>query len=138
LKHERIIMSGLTAAQKQQIAERLSQRRSQLTAEIRSELERAGHEHFADLAGEVTDVGDASVADLLVDQDIAIVRRQVEELTQIEAAQQRMADSDFGDCAECAGEIGFERLLVQPAATRCIACQQDHEKRYAHESTPRL
>lgn len=131
-------MSGLTAAEKQQIADKLAERRAALAAEIRSELERSGHEHFADLAGEVTDAGDASVADLLVDQDIAIVRRQVEELTQVEAAQQHLADSDFGACAECGADIGLPRLLVQPAATRCIACQQAHEKRYAQDAMPRL
>lgn len=131
-------MSGLTAAQKQQIVQQLEQRHSELVTEIRSELERSGHEHFADLAGEVTDAGDSSVADLLVDQDIAAVRRQMEELTQVEAAQQHVADNDFGDCAECGAEIGLQRLLVQPAATRCIACQTEHEQRYAHEATPRL
>lgn len=131
-------MSVLTAAEKQQIADRLEARRRELAAEIRNELERAGHQHFADLAGEVTDAGDASVADLIVDQDIAVVRRQVQELTQVEAAQRHLAAADFGDCAECGAEIGLPRLLAQPAATRCIACQEAHEKQYAHEATPRL
>jgi len=73
-------MSVLNTAEKQQILTALSQRRAQLTEEIRDELVRAGHQHFVDLAGEVADAGDASVADAMVDQDIAIVRRQVEEL----------------------------------------------------------
>lgn len=131
-------MSTLTATQKQQISASLNARRAQLCVEIQSELQRSGHEHFADLAGEVADAGDASVADMMVDHDIAIVRRQVEELTQVEAAQKRVNASDFGDCEECGAEIGLNRLLAVPHATRCIACQGQHEKMFAHESTPKM
>lgn len=131
-------MSQLTSSQKQQIADALAARKAALCSEIQSELERSGHEHFADLAGEVADAGDASVADMLIDQDIAIVTRQVEELTQVEAAQKHVADEDFGNCAECDAEIGLNRLLVVPQATRCIVCQGQHEKMYAHESTPKM
>jgi RNA polymerase-binding transcription factor DksA len=128
----------LTQAEKQRVAEALTERRNALCAEIRLELERAGHQHFADLAGEVADAGDASVADLLVDQDIAVVRRQVEELTVVEAAQKRLDDADFGVCGDCGADIGLERLLAVPHATRCIACQVQHEKMYAHEANPRM
>lgn len=131
-------MSELSTIQKQQIADTLANRRAELCAEIRSELERSGHEHFADLAGEVADAGDSSVADMLVDQDIAIIRRQVEELAQIERAQQYVGTAEFGKCQECGAEIGFPRLMATPYATRCIRCQTQHEKVFAHEDTPRL
>ena len=131
-------MAALTTDQKQQIQAALANRSAQLTEEIRTELERAGHQHFADLAGEVADAGDASVADMLVDQDIAIVRRQVEELTQVASAQKRVNEADFGVCGECGADIGLQRLLVVPHATRCIACQGQHEKMFSHESTPKL
>ena len=131
-------MPVLSSTEKQQIQVVLSQRRAQLAEEIRGEMERAGHQHFADLAGEVADAGDASVADMLVDQDIALVRRQVEELTQIETAQKHVADENYGECEECAAAIGLQRLLAVPYATRCVVCQEQHEKTYAHESTPKL
>lgn len=131
-------MPTLTSEQKQQIQTALANRSAQLLTEIRTELERSGHQHFVDLAGEVADAGDASIADMLVDQDIAIVRRQVDELTQIEAAQERVNEDDFGACGECGADIGFPRLLAVPHATRCIACQGQHEKVFAHESTPKL
>jgi len=129
---------SLNASQKQQITAALDARQAELAAEIRSELERSGHEHFADLAGEVADAGDASVADMLIDHDIAVIRRQVEELTQVEAAMARVDAADFGECEECGADIGVQRLLVVPHATRCIGCQGQHEKMYAHESTPKL
>jgi DnaK suppressor protein len=131
-------MSELSSLQKQQIADMLANRRAELCAEIRNELQRSGHEHFADLAGEVADAGDASVADMLVDHEIAIIRRQVDELAQVERAQQLVSGTEFGECQECGVEIGFQRLMAAPHATRCIACQTQHEKTYAHESTPRL
>ena len=131
-------MSALSTAEKQQIQTALSERRANLTAEIRRELERAGHQHFADLAGEVADAGDASVADAMIDQDIAIVRRQVEELTQVEAAQKRVAEADFGECDECGAAIGLQRLLIVPHAIRCVICQEQHDKMFAHESTPKM
>ena len=131
-------MAALNPSEKNRIAQALEERRASLLTEIRSELERAGHQHFADLAGEVADAGDASVADMLVDQDIAVVRRQVEELTMIEQAQKRFSAEHFGSCDECGSDIGFGRLTVVPYATRCIACQTLHEKMYAHEATPKM
>jgi RNA polymerase-binding transcription factor DksA len=131
-------MAALNSEQKEQISAALTARGAQLVEEIRVELERSGHQHFTDLAGEVTDAGDASVADMLIDHDISIVRRQVEELTQVEAAQKRVSYADYGDCEECGAEIGLQRLLAVPHATRCVGCQGQHEKMFAHESTPKL
>ncbi|HEY3326570.1 MAG TPA: TraR/DksA C4-type zinc finger protein [Novimethylophilus sp.] len=131
-------MSKISDTQQQQIAEALAQRRAELCAEIRTELERSGHEHYADLAGEVSDAGDSSVADMLLDRDIAIISRQVEELAQVETAQQRIGSDTFGECEECGEEIGFQRLLAAPQATRCINCQSQHEKTFAHSGAPKL
>lgn len=131
-------MPALTSEQKQQIQAALAARRVQLIEEIRTELARSGYQHFADLAGEVTDTGDESVADMLVDKDIEVVRRQVEELTQVELAQKRVNEDGFGACGECGADIGLPRLLAVPHATRCIACQGQHEKMFSHESTPKL
>jgi len=131
-------MNELTAEQGQQIGAKLSARRAELLEEIRGELERSGHEHFQDLAGEVADVGDASVADMLMDLDIAMVKRQVEELLQVEQAQKRFVTATLNTCEQCGEEIGFARLMASPIATRCIGCQEQHERFYGHEETPKL
>ncbi len=31
-------------------------------------------------------------------------------------------DDDFGVCEQCAGPIGFERLVAVPATHRCVEC----------------
>ena len=73
-----------------------------------------------------------------MDVDAAIVDRQVNEMREVQATLKRLADLDFGDCIECGGEIGFERLMAYPTAQRCVRCQALHEKTYMHESNPTL
>ena len=60
-------MADLTEDQLAQIKAVLQRRYLELREEIRSELERSGNEHYADLAGPAPDPGDDSVADMLVD-----------------------------------------------------------------------
>ena len=131
-------MSELTRDQKQMLQERLANRHKELRTEISAELERSGLQHFQDMAGEVSDLGDASVADMLVDFDIGMIKRQVEELTLIEQAQKRLNAPGFNICQECGDDIGFARLRANPVATRCVACQEQHEKFYQHDEAPKL
>jgi RNA polymerase-binding protein DksA len=86
----------------------------------------------------VADSGEASVADLLVDLEAAMTDRDMRELREIDAAQQRMRDGNYGECLDCGGEIDFERLRANPVAVRCIVCQTQHEKSFAHGRTPTL
>lgn len=131
-------MAQFTEEQLAQLKTRLQQRYLELREEVRGELERSGDQRYIDLAGDVADPGDESVADMLVDVDAALVDRQVTEMREVEAALKRLADLDFGDCIECGGEIGFERLMAYPTARRCVRCQALHEKTYAHENKPTL
>lgn len=131
-------MAQFTDDQLAQLKARLQQRYLELREKVRGELERSGDQRYIDLAGSVADPGDESVADMLVDVDAALVDRQVTEMREVEAALKRLADLDFGDCIECGGEIGFERLMAYPTARRCMRCQALHEKTYAQENKPTL
>ncbi len=53
-------------------------------------------------------------------------RREVEAVDQAIA---RMDEGDYGTCADCGGEIYFERLQALPFATRCTDCATMEEKR---------
>jgi RNA polymerase-binding transcription factor DksA len=75
---------------------------------------------------------------MLLDLNAAIVDRQVREMREVEATLKRLAELDFGDCIECGGEIGFERLMAYPTAQRCIRCQELHEKTFSRENSPTL
>jgi RNA polymerase-binding transcription factor DksA len=129
---------ALTPKQIQELRHRVLERRRQLAAEIRGDAERARGEQYGELAGATHDTGDESVADLLADLDQAEMTRDLGELRDLEAARLRLADGSYGTCVDCKGDIGYERLRANPAATRCVRCQALHEKTYAGPGAPKL
>ena len=131
-------MAKLIEDQLTQLKTLLQQRYLDLREEVRGELERSGEQRYIDLAGSVRDAGDGSVADMLLDINTAMVDRQVHEMREVEAGLKRLAELSFGDCIDCSGEIGFDRLMAYPTAQRCVQCREVHEKTYAHEETPTL
>ena len=131
-------MADLTKSQIKKLKLMISDRFTDLLEEVRQELIRSDDQHYVDLAGRVTDVGDESVANLLVDIDAAIVDRQIREIRDLDAARLRIGDFSYGVCGDCGDDIGYERLLAYPTAKRCYACQQRYEKSYAQEGRPRL
>ena len=116
----------------------LEAREKELRTEIREELLRANSEHYADLAGQVHDPEESSVADLLVDLNLATIEKHVEELRQVETALARMKEGEYGISIDCGGPIGEARLLANPVAQRCIRCQEAWEKTHAGGGTPAL
>lgn len=109
-----------------------------LSAEVHRDAARWRDETYGELTGAVADGGDKASADLLSDLDSAELNRDLDELRQLEAAQERLVDGSYGLCVDCGCEIDFERLLVQPAALRCVGCQAVHERIYAHASGAKL
>ncbi len=49
-------------------------------------------------------------------------------LKKVRQARMRFDESEFGVCEWCERAIGFERLMVYPDATLCIACQSEQER----------
>jgi RNA polymerase-binding transcription factor DksA len=121
---------ALTPQQTQTLQTAVEQRREELLAELREDVERARSDRFEDLAGAAPDAGDESVATLIADLDHADVGRDLSELRGLEAARTRLADGSYGICPDCGGDIGFERLKVNPGAVRCVTCQTLYEKLY--------
>jgi RNA polymerase-binding transcription factor len=50
-------------------------------------------------------------------------------LTKITEAFARIDDGSYGQCEECGGDIGIERLKARPVTTLCIACKSAQEAR---------
>lgn len=130
-------MAALTEDQTRRLRELMQQRRERLIGEIRDVLSRTGEHPYGELA-EVPDIGDQSIADLLIDVDNAMVHRDVEEIRVIDAAFQRMDEGSYGICVDCGQEVDFERLSAFPTAKRCFPCQVRHEKTYAHDPMSKL
>ena len=129
---------ALTPRQTEELKERIGQRSRALVAELRDDVRKTRAERYGEVAGEVPDHGDESVAALIADLDQAELSRDVDELRGLEAARERIAKGDYGVCVDCGRDIGFERLRAAPSAIRCIACQTLHEKTFAGPGNPSL
>ena len=122
---------ALTPQQTQALHSTIEQRRAALLTELREDVERVRRDRPDVLVGSVPDAGDEAMVTLMAELDRAEANRDVTELRALEAARQRLVDGSYGTCADCDGEIGFERLQVNPAAVRCIRCQTAYEKTHA-------
>lgn len=131
-------MTALNAKTKKQIEKQLLAQREEMLTSVRAEVARSEDQSFAAIAGEVPDVGDAATAALLTDFENEIARRHGEAMREIEEALHRLNDPYFGICTDCGDDIGVERLKASPTATRCVTCQGQREKTYAHGSIPSL
>jgi DnaK suppressor protein len=121
-------MSTLTDDQLAYFTRWMGERKVRLLEEIRQVLARSGQQHYADLVGEAGDAGDESVASLLRDVAEAEVIRDIGEVRDIVAAEERVAAGRYGICIDCGEPIAFERLKAYPSAKRCLRCQQQREK----------
>ena len=128
----------LTREQLTQLRTMIDERHMALEAELHSDAERSREETYGELAGPVADAGDSASASLISDVGNAELRRDLQELRALEAARQRIDDGTYGSCVDCGQDIGFKRLLAQPAALRCLPHQQAYEKTHAQTPKPTL
>lgn len=128
----------LTTEQRSELATRLRRRYRALWTDIRKELARSDAESYQATAGETQDFGDAALADLVVDINLADVHRDIVEMREIEAALGRVVDGSYGACSDCGDEIGLARLHANPAAQRCEACQRRYERLHLPTVGPSL
>jgi DnaK suppressor protein len=111
-----------------QIESALEQRFRQLTDEVRASRVQGAGQHFSDLISGAADRGDEAVATEIVDLGAAEVYRDQQELLDIRAARERIAEGSYGICPDCGTEINVSRLLAYPAAKYCLSCQERKEK----------
>ena len=111
-----------------EISTALNERLAHLRKEIHTELIKSDNQQYIELAGKVHDREEESVADLLVDLNLADIDRHTNEIRDIEMALSRIKDGSYGTCSDCNGLIETNRLQAYPAANRCFACQALYEK----------
>lgn len=109
-----------------------------LRGEIRAGLLRGDTETYGELAGQVHDVDEQSLADLLIDVNLAGISREVQEVRDIDAALRRITAGTYGKCVDCGGQIDPARLEAYSTAKRCLACQRTYESQPAARSPPKL
>ncbi len=128
----------MTQEERSELEASIRSEHARLMSELREEIEQARQETFGAVAGEVTDSADQAAADLLSDLDSAEISRDLGDIRALEAATARLAAGTYGRCVDCQTDIPVARLRAQPAAARCVACQETHEKTYAHAPEPKL
>ena len=52
----------------------------------------------------------------------AVEARRQGRLRRIDAALRRLAEGDYGYCAECGEDIPAKRLAIDPTIARCVDC----------------
>jgi RNA polymerase-binding protein DksA len=131
-------MNGLTRSQLHHLEQTLLQQRQALFEQAGAERRLVHDQTLADVAGDVPDTGDESVAMLISDLNETMAERHVEEIRAIDAALERIKQHEIGSCSDCGSEIVYARLQAFPTATRCTECQGQHERTFAHARTPTL
>ena len=111
-----------TARIRQTIERRLEALRGEITDKLGdAAMVTEGLDHNAD-------AGDLSVADDTVTADFADARRDIDEYQAGRTALARLESGDYGTCTDCGQAIPPARLLAQPFAVRCVACQERRER----------
>jgi len=112
----------------QALRERLEAR----AAELRQEVGALRAEEAGDLTktpgGPVEDRGERGEEETRHAVRHAEQGRDTQELRDIAAALQRMEEGRYGECVDCGCDIPLARLQAEPAAARCVACQQRFER----------
>lgn len=127
-------MPAYAAAELSRFRRLLQERSVALRASIHEALLRGDDERYTQIAGQVRDMEEDSVADLLVDLNLADIDHHVQELRAIEAAVRRIDVGSYGICKRCGEPISAERLEAYPMAERCIDCQRLEE--HTHLGAP--
>jgi DnaK suppressor protein len=68
------------------------------------------------------------------DVDMALSNLDLRELGDVSLALRRVHGEDYGLCADCGGDIAFDRLRLEPWALRCIGCESASETRQRRQA----
>lgn len=101
------------------IEARLRERRAEL-----QELTSAHEDERRPVDLDQARLGRLSRMDAMQDQAMAleVERRREVELARLDAALERLAAGEYGDCMTCGEPIEPRRLALDPAAPLCLSC----------------
>jgi DnaK suppressor protein len=118
----------LTRAQREMLAQVLREREQALQTQLQAHLQGRSQAEKA-LAAREEDGNDAR--QFASDQEVgtALTNLERQELAALAAAMQRLHEADYGQCVDCGKRIPFERLIIEPQALRCVACESKRETR---------
>lgn len=112
----------LDAVQRTTLVKTIEDRQARLKHDLRRQTL-----HLPELGSEVHDRGDESLSALLGDLEGLALQRDLREADALEKAAARIRGEDYGVCIRCGTDIPYARLLAEPAALRCVDCQNRHD-----------
>lgn len=117
----------MTAGQRALLEAELVRRLSELDRQVADHqggLSRV--EHAREVLSQDSD--DVSHREADREMDMALGDREIAELGAVSAALRRLKEDRYGNCADCAQAIAFDRLKVEPWALRCVPCESRRER----------
>jgi DnaK suppressor protein len=121
-------MNGLDPLQVERLRDELARlKRAALAGVRRAAGELSGED--AELFRDLGLTGDGAVAEAEFERDVAGAGQVRAALIALVDAERRLESGDYGLCVDCGDAIGFARLEAQPAASRCVKCQEEAERR---------
>jgi DnaK suppressor protein len=121
-------MNGLDPLQVERLRDELARlKRAALAGVRRAAGELSGED--AELFRDLGLTGDGAVAEAEFERDVAGAGQVRAALIALVDAERRLESGDYGLCVDSGEAIGFARLEAQPAASRCVKCQEEAERR---------
>lgn len=128
-------MSRLNEQDRAAILASLETQRASLLGALKAAAEERGDTQFAEVLGRASgDSGDEALAVTLGDLNAARLDHELRALQALDTARARLDADDYGLCVDCGAAIPLPRLVANPAATRCVACQERHEHTFAGQA----
>jgi RNA polymerase-binding transcription factor DksA len=129
-------MSQLNPQDIERLQDQLDRREMTLRAEVKAVREESADAPRRQAGDLVEDFGEQGEERIREAVRYAEQERDIEELRDIADARERIVAGTYGDCLDCGRDIPLQRLQAQPAARRCIACQEKFE--HSHPASPRF
>jgi DnaK suppressor protein len=103
------------------IKERLNERRQAIEQTLLS------REDLDEPLDDVKDLGDKTLSATMETLKLSLQDNRIDEYRKIEKALSRIEVGGYGLCIDCDEPIANKRLMANPHASRCLACQEDFE-----------
>src|SRR5690242_5523587 len=92
---------ALTPADRARLTEALERRRAELRRDVKAQIDGTEDDRVVGLRRRLEENDDWGVADGVAELDIAEVRHALAELTEVDAALDRMREGTYGICVDC-------------------------------------
>lgn len=129
-------MAALGSQEIERLRQRLHERQATLRDEVQALDDESQDTPGSVLHSQVEDLGEQGEERVRGAVRAAEQERDTRELQDIGTALDRMRSGSYGECLDCGTDIPLARLDAQPAALRCLPCQEKFEQTHEPPRAP--